>query len=275
MEPTERFSRRSGQTWALAVLGSLMLHALAAALILRLDLAPHPRPKRVVTVEPLILTEGLAGRPGGGGGEVASVEKKAVISPTPAAKPRNVRPQRKPTPRALTEAPPPELALPTPVKNLPPPPAATSPVTQTSPGASRTVAGLTQGGTGSGRGAGSGSGSGVGPGAGTGAGGVDSGAGTALKDYLQKVRKMLDQNKHYPPLARRQHLEGVVVLQFTIYADGRIENPQLKRSSGHTVLDEEAQETVRRVKSFPPFPPGLGRERLTIEIPLAFRLLSS
>ena len=126
-------------------------------------------------------------------------------------------------------------------------------------------------------GSGSGTGSGTGVGTGTGAGGSGAGSGTGpvLKSYLQQVRSLLDQNKHYPALARRQHQEGVVVLRFTIAACGRIEATQLLRSSGHSLLDQEALETVRRVKSFPPFPPALNRERLTIELPLAFRLLSS
>lgn len=271
MEPAERTGRETGQTWAVAVLGSVLLHALAAGLLVRLDFRPLPRPRQVVAVEPLTLTEGLPGRRGGGG---EKAEKKVTLPPPPPPvdRPKEVRPRRQPVPRPQPEAPPPELALPTPVKAPPlaaPPPAPAAPTPT-----GQITAGLPGKETGTGSGAGTGTGTGVGPGTGTGAGGVGGGTGTALKDYLQQVRRLLDQHKHYPALARRQHLEGVVVLQFTIHADGRIENPRLKRSSGHALLDEEAQETVRRVKAFPPFPPGLGRERLTIEIPLAFRLIS-
>jgi len=37
-------------------------------------------------------------------------------------------------------------------------------------------------------------------------------------------------------------------------------------------VDEAAQNTLRRVGKFPPFPPDLNRQKLTIEVPLAFRL---
>jgi protein TonB len=68
------------------------------------------------------------------------------------------------------------------------------------------------------------------------------------------------------------NLQGVAVLQFTIAPDGKIETTRLCRSSGHGLLDDAAQDTVRRVGRFPPLPGPLGREQLTIEIPLAFRL---
>lgn len=274
MKSAEKVSKNPAVIWVLAVLGSVMLHTLAAVIIFRIDFRPLPRPRQVVAVEPLTLTEGLPGRRGGGGGE-AVPEKKPVVAPPSPAKSSKLLARRKPTPPPRTETPSPDLALPTPAKTPPPATTATAPP---APAASQQViAGLPGrgSGTGSGFGSGSGTGSGVGPGTGTGTGGLGGGAGTALKEYLQQVRQLLDRHKHYPALARRQHLEGVAVLRFTIFADGRIENPQLKRSSGHTLLDEEAQETVRRVRSFPPFPPGIGRERLTIEIPLAFRLVSN
>lgn len=73
-------------------------------------------------------------------------------------------------------------------------------------------------------------------------------------------------------MAQRLNIQGVVLLQFTITADGSIQSTRLRRSSGHGLLDEAAQETVRKVGRFPPLPSALGREKLAVEIPLAFRL---
>uniref|UniRef100_A0A7C3V4C7 Energy transducer TonB n=1 Tax=Desulfobacca acetoxidans TaxID=60893 RepID=A0A7C3V4C7_9BACT len=275
MAVEQRWEGGNGRAWILAVLGSALLHSLAAALLFHWDVPARPRPKKVVVVEPISLAAGLSGRQGGGGNVQVPEKPKAL----PAAKEKlnPVRAAKKAAPRPVTELPPPELARPTPIK--PPPPLSVR--LQTDPGRApaaspaSTGSGSGKSGGGAGSGVSTGSGTGIGAGSGTGAGGAGSGSGSPLQAYLQQVRSLLEQKKHYPALARRQHQEGVAVLRFTVAASGRIEAVQLLRSSGHPLLDQEAQETVQRVRSFPPFPPGLGRERLTIEIPLAFRLLGS
>lgn len=120
---------------------------------------------------------------------------------------------------------------------------------------------------GGGGGRGTGSGGGVGQGQGPG-----SGAGSALQGYLKEVRRLLEKHKDYPHMARRRQLQGIVVMVFTISSGGQIESYRVGRASGHDLLDEAAKETIRRVGHFPPFPADLNRQKLTIEIPLAFRL---
>jgi periplasmic protein TonB len=110
----------------------------------------------------------------------------------------------------------------------------------------------------------------VGPGQGTG-----TGTGSLLQGYLREVRRLLERQKEYPRMAQRLNMQGVAVLRFTIGADGGIRGAGLARSSGHGVLDAAAQETVSKVGRFPPLPAALGREKLTIEIPLAFRLTNN
>jgi protein TonB len=85
-------------------------------------------------------------------------------------------------------------------------------------------------------------------------------------------RRLLERWKQYPTAARRLNLQGVAVLQFTIGAGGTIEGSRISRSSGHDLLDQAAQETLRRVGRFSPLPVELGRQQLTVEIPLAYRL---
>lgn len=55
----------------------------------------------------------------------------------------------------------------------------------------------------------------------------------------------------YPPLSRRLHEEGRVVLDVYILADGRVGETRLRRSSGHPRLDEVALEAVRRWRYVP------------------------
>lgn len=255
------------------VLASVALHGLllAGALLWSKELPP---PKRVVPVEAICLTAG-SGQAGGGVGPVSVVKPQATPSPPPPPpQPVKVKPKPKrvrPAPRSPEVEPPPPLALPRPaaVKPARPGPRAAVPA-----------------GSGSGRGAGAGSGQGAGrgqgPGSGTGAGsgpgtnpGSGSGSGTALKSYLAQVRRLLEQHKTYPWMARRQHREGVVVLKFTIGQDGAIAGQAIARSSGYEVLDAAAQETLHKVGHFPPLPATLERSHLTIQVPLSFRLAGS
>jgi periplasmic protein TonB len=93
-----------------------------------------------------------------------------------------------------------------------------------------------------------------------------------LQDYLREVRKLLEKHKDYPWMARQRNIQGVVVIVFTISASGQIDTYRVSRSSGQDLLDSASRETIRRVGKFPPFPAELNRQKLTIEIPLAFRL---
>jgi len=134
---------------------------------------------------------------------------------------------------------------------------------------SRAGAGSGTGGNGTGNGA-------PGGGGGTGGGGVGAGAGlgnSLLADYLVTVRSILDRHKAYPRWAKRSNLEGTVQLRFVVSKSGSIEQATVARSSGHKILDEEAIQTVRRVGTFPAFPPALVYSRLCLDVPLVFRLV--
>jgi protein TonB len=73
-------------------------------------------------------------------------------------------------------------------------------------------------------------------------------------------------------MARRRNIQGVVTVVFTIGSGGQIMAARVGRSSGQDLLDEAAQNTIRRVGQFPRFPAELNRQQLTVEVPLAFRL---
>jgi protein TonB len=247
------------KVWSPVILVSVAFHGLllGGALLWSRE---TPRPRRVVEVAAICLTTG-SGHAGGGVGRVHAV--KPQIKPQPQPVKKKPRPQRvRERPRRPEIPPPPALALarpsaPAPVRAVP--------------------AAAAAGGSGSGRGLGAGRGTGPGSGLGAGSGpgsapGSGTGAGTALKSYLAEVRRRLEKQKTYPWMARRQHLEGVVVLRFTIGKGGEIAGHQVGRSSGHEVLDDAAAGALQKVGRFPPLPPALGRSRLNIEVPLAFRL---
>ena len=49
----------------------------------------------------------------------------------------------------------------------------------------------------------------------------------------------------YPATAARQKWEGTVVLRVRVLSTGKVETVQIAKSSGHKLLDDQAQETVR------------------------------
>jgi protein TonB len=265
--------RTPRQTWKWAILGTALVHGLIVSGMLT---AVRDRPaamRVVVPVEAVTLVPFKPGPKGGGGGRPAPVTnpEPQPVAAKPAASPKpksRVKHRPQPQPRL---APLPATA---PAPMLPPPPAALTRVkpatTAASPGtcapnATASLAGTGRGGQGGGRGTVSGGGVGQGQGQG-------SGSGSALAGYLREVRQILEKCKDYPMMARRRNIQGVVVVVFTIAAGGRIESSRIKLTSGHDLLDVGAQNTIQRVGQFPPFPPGLDRQRLTVEVPLAFRL---
>jgi periplasmic protein TonB len=262
------------KTWAWAVLGSLLLHALVVGMMLAV-LQDKPGPRRVVVpVEAIALVPFKPGPAGGGGGRSGPVTRPEPAPPKPAPAPPKPQPRVKPPPPPKVKLAPPLTPEPTtapviPTPAIPPAPTRAKPsdtaAAGSQTGAPGAAAGSGQGGQGGGRGTGAGGGIGQGQGRG-------SGAGSALQGYLREIRRLLEKHKDYPWMARRRQLQGIVVMVFTISSGGQIESYRVGQSSGHDLLDEAAKETIRKVGHFPPFPTDLNRQKLTIEIPLAFRL---
>jgi TonB family protein len=67
-------------------------------------------------------------------------------------------------------------------------------------------------------------------------------------------------------------MTGQVVLQFVILADGRVIDPSIAESHGHVAFSSAALESLRRAGQMPPFPQTIQRERLVVQVPMAFKL---
>jgi len=87
------------------------------------------------------------------------------------------------------------------------------------------------------------------------------------------ARPRYDRNPKppYPRIARRKGYQGVVVLKVEILPNGRVGELQLKKSSGHPVLDRSALKTVRKWR-FIPAQRGGDPTRIWAEIPIKFEL---
>jgi protein TonB len=65
---------------------------------------------------------------------------------------------------------------------------------------------------------------------------------------------------NYPEQARREHLSGTLLLAVAVRKDGSIYRIEIRRSSGHKILDEGAVRIVQLAAPFGHFPPDLEKE---------------
>jgi protein TonB len=107
-----------------------------------------------------------------------------------------------------------------------------------------------------------------GGGLGTGAGQVAGpGGGDEIAAYLARIHALLSRHQRYPAMARRRALEGSVLLQLRIGADGRIESARAERGAPK-LFARSALDAVDRAGRLPAPPRGA----LLIELPLRFQL---
>lgn len=79
-----------------------------------------------------------------------------------------------------------------------------------------------------------------------------------MRSWVAKVERV--GNMNYPEQARRQNMEGSLVLSVDVLADGSIENIRVLRSSGYELLDEAAVRIVRLAAPYAELPPEIRRE---------------
>ena len=110
---------------------------------------------------------------------------------------------------------------------------------------------------------------------GTSATGVAGGGGAsnALPDatgvndggYLEKLRQ------HIFSFSTDPHVEGTVVLRFSIDKQGKVLSYEIAKTSGNWLVDEEALQMLRRAQPLPPIPDLLNVPGLRVTMPLKFK----
>jgi protein TonB len=79
-----------------------------------------------------------------------------------------------------------------------------------------------------------------------------------VEDWVTKVERI--GNVNYPEAARRQGIYGSLKLTVSIYADGRIENIEVDRSSGSKILDTAAVKIVELAAPYAAFPDDMRKK---------------
>ncbi len=86
--------------------------------------------------------------------------------------------------------------------------------------------------------------------------------------YIEHFRERVELtgNANYPAEARAQRLQGQVRLLVALLPDGHVERIQVLESSGHRLLDQAAQQSVRMAQPFGRFPPAQRNEVDVLQI---------
>jgi len=91
-------------------------------------------------------------------------------------------------------------------------------------------------------------------------------------DYRSELRAWLAQHKDYPRRARRLRQEGTAILYFVMDRNGHILNWEIRKSSGHPLLDQAVEKMIRDADPMPPLPSSVTMQRLALTVPVSFQL---
>lgn len=237
------------------------------------DIAPEPIPTTPVMPVPIVPPPDIAPPPP----KQLKARSKLTPAPTPTPRPVLAR-ERRPRPSLPAPAQP-DAPLGNPGSDTAGPassPAAPELPRTPGPGGAADVghvaahgevpvaAGSSSGTGGSGARTVTGGGTSAGPGAGRGSADGSSGVSARpLGGYQVKPR--------YPESARRQGVEGTVLLKMRITEHGRVEDVQVERSAGHPDLDQSALEAVRRWR-FEPARRAGAAVAMWVLIPVEFKI---
>ena len=238
------------RVFALCVLASVVLHALALLL-------PGLQPGGPAPVVPRILTAKFAPR------EAALTSPPAVPEVRKHAEPEPVRP--KSDTRTQPESPRPEISTPAPGSL-----AMRAPEVPAAPALAAEPSAAAPSGSASGASAAA-QPAAASPGAGATQAGSDAGSGT-LDQYRLALIVAARRYKRYPAQAMDKGWQGRVEIRLVVGANGAIQSSLVKASSGHEILDNQALDMVTKAKPLTPIPAALRGREFTVDIPVIFDL---
>lgn len=93
-----------------------------------------------------------------------------------------------------------------------------------------------------------------------------------LLNYKILIKEKIERCKRYPLWARKQGMEGEVLLRFLLTRSGQVKEVELARSCGNKLLDNAALEAVGKANPYPPFPPAIQETSIWLEVAIGFEL---
>ncbi len=93
-----------------------------------------------------------------------------------------------------------------------------------------------------------------------------------LHSFMRRFRDKIYNVWNYPAAARRQELQGTLLVRITIDRKGNVANVELLESSGHRSLDDEAIRAIRKGATYGPLPRVYPNKELKIMAFFKYRL---
>jgi len=90
---------------------------------------------------------------------------------------------------------------------------------------------------------------------------------------LEELAEFLESNLVYPELGRVNNIEGIVLVQFTVAADGSIQDAKVIKGLGQGLgFDEEVLRLVNLMPKWKPAQQGVRAVNSKVRMPIAFSL---
>jgi len=94
----------------------------------------------------------------------------------------------------------------------------------------------------------------------------------AMLRYQDMVKQRIENKRRYPAWAKRQGIEGIVHINFTVLSNGLSKDIKIARTSGFKILDEEATRNVKRANPFPPIPENIKESSIKMNVAIVYTL---
>lgn len=87
---------------------------------------------------------------------------------------------------------------------------------------------------------------------------------------LNKIQEAIQKAQIYPPIAQKKRMSGVVKVEFMWMSDKTLADLKIIQSSGYTLLDKSALESIRKASlNFPSY-----ERNLKITLPISYEIKS-
>ncbi len=90
--------------------------------------------------------------------------------------------------------------------------------------------------------------------------------------YLQGLKNRIEYIWKYPEEARREGIEGQLLMKFTIEKSGKVTDVKVLRSSGYPMLDDAAKKALYDASPVNPLPDSWKKNSFTITGNFIYRL---
>lgn len=89
--------------------------------------------------------------------------------------------------------------------------------------------------------------------------------------YGNTLWNAISKHKKYPRVAQMRGWQGEVIVELELDGNGKISSKKIAKSSGYSVLDNQALEMVEKALPFPVPPEVLRGSNFTITVPVPFK----